>query len=158
LLCRTWPTFWRWAEAAVDRAMLYGHLDTAFGWRLHVGADANPRSLRNYPCQGNGAEMLRLACCLAAERGVGVCAPVHDALLIEADRDRIGEAVHATRAAMAEASRLVLGGFELGTDAKVIFWPKRYMDRRGEVMWRRVIGILDGLERRRPRSTTTFAD
>ena len=149
LLRRTWPTFWRWAEAAVDHAMLHGHLDTVFGWRLHVGADANPRSLRNFPCQANGAEMLRLACCLATERGVDVCAPVHDALLIEADRDRIGEAVHATRAAMAEASRLVLGGFELGTDAKVIFWPNRYTDRRGEVMWRRVIGILDGLERRR---------
>jgi DNA polymerase I len=147
LLRRTWPTFWRWAEAAVDHAMLYGHLDTVFGWRLHVGADANPRSLRNYPCQGNGAEMLRLACCLATERGIGVCAPVHDALLIEADRDRIGEAVHATRAAMAEASRLVLGGFELSTDVKVIFWPHRYSDPRGEVMWCRVIGILDGLAR-----------
>jgi DNA polymerase I len=147
MLRRTWPAFWRWAEAAVDHAMLYGHLDTAFGWRLHVGADANPRSLRNYPCQGNGAEMLRLACCLATKRGVDVCAPVHDALLIEADRDQIHDAVRTTQAAMAEASRSVLGGFELGTDAKLIFWPGRYADPRGEVMWRRVIGILDGLER-----------
>jgi hypothetical protein len=28
--------------------------------------------------------MLRLACCLATEHGIKVCAPVHDALLIEA--------------------------------------------------------------------------
>ena len=34
--------------------------------------------------QANGAEMLRLACCFATERGVRVCAPVHDAILIEA--------------------------------------------------------------------------
>ena len=33
--------------------------------------------------QANGAEMLRLACCLAIERGVKVCAPVHDAILID---------------------------------------------------------------------------
>ena len=36
------------------------------------------------PLQGNGAEMLRLACSLATERGVTVIAPVHDALMIEA--------------------------------------------------------------------------
>jgi DNA polymerase I len=146
MLRRTWPTFWRWSEAAVDHAMLHGHLDTVFGWRLHVGPSANPRSLRNYPCQANGAEMLRLACCLATERGVDVCAPVHDAVLIEADREQIHDAVRTTKAAMAEASRAVLGGFELGTDAKLIFWPKRYADRRGEVMWRWVLDILDGLE------------
>ena len=121
MLRRIWPVFWRWAEAAIDHAMLHGHLDTVFGWRLQVGASANPRSLRNFPCQANGAEMLRLACCLATERGIDVCAPVHDALMIEADRDRIGEAVRITRTAMAEASRLVLDGFELGTDTKVIF-------------------------------------
>ena len=147
MLRRTWPTFWRWSEAAVDHAMLHGHLDTVFGWRLHVGADANPRSLRNFPCQANGAEMLRLACCLATERGVDVCAPVHDAVLIEADRDRIDEAVRTTRAAMAEASVRCWAASSSRTEAKVILWPKRYADRRGAVMWRRVLGILDGLER-----------
>ena len=49
---------------------------------------------------------------------------------------------------MAEASRLVLGGFELHTEAKVISWPGRYADPRGAVMWRRVLAILDKLERR----------
>jgi len=57
---------------------------TVFGWTIHTGAKVNPRSLRNFPMQGNGAEMLRLACCFATEQGIRVCAPVHDALLIEA--------------------------------------------------------------------------
>jgi hypothetical protein len=39
---------------------------------------------------------------------------------------------------MAEASRAVLGGFELGTDFKVVRWPDRCMDDRGAVMWERV--------------------
>jgi hypothetical protein len=62
--------------------MLHGTLHTVFGWCVHVGEAANPRSLRNFPMQANGAEMLRLACCLATECGIEVCAPIHDAVLI----------------------------------------------------------------------------
>ena len=54
--------------------MLHGWLWTVFGWRVHVGDHINPRSLANFPVQANGAEMLRLACCLATERGIAVCA------------------------------------------------------------------------------------
>jgi len=61
--------------------------------------------------QANGAEMLRLACCLATERGVEVCAPVHDAVLICAPLDRLDADIAGMRAAMAEASRIVLKGF-----------------------------------------------
>ena len=39
--------------------------------------------------QGNGAELLRLACCLGTERGVEIVAPVHDAVLICARLDRL---------------------------------------------------------------------
>jgi DNA polymerase family A len=77
----TYPKFWRWSDAAVDYAMLTGALHTVFGWHVHVGENPNPRSLRNFPMQANGAEMLRLACCFATESGIEVCAPVHDALV-----------------------------------------------------------------------------
>ena len=50
------------------------------------------------------------------------------------------------RAAMAEASRIVLGGFELGTDVSITRWPNRYMDSRGRVMWQRVLELLDRSE------------
>ena len=53
-----------------------------FGWRLIVGTDVNIRTIQNFPMQAHGAEMLRLACCLATEKGVEVVAPIHDALLI----------------------------------------------------------------------------
>ena len=66
----TYPRFWRWSDGAESHAMLLSRLHTVFGWTVRVGPDANPRSLRNFPCQANGAEMLRLACCLATERGV----------------------------------------------------------------------------------------
>ena len=46
------------------------------------------------------------------------------------------------RACMAEASRIVLDGFELGTDAHVVVYPDRYMDPRGAVMWDRVTRLI----------------
>lgn len=144
---QTYPTFWRWSQAAVDRAMLHGTLRTVFGWTIYIAAGANPRSLANFPMQANGADMLRLACCLATERGIRVCAPVHDALLVEGPAGKIDQVVTDTQAAMAEASRVVLGGFELRSDAKIVRHPNRYMDPRGQVMWETVMRILAGIHR-----------
>jgi hypothetical protein len=139
---QTYPAYWRWSEAAVNHAMLLNELHTVFGWRVHVGPEANARSLANFPMQANGAEMLRLACCLATERGIHVCAPVHDALLIEADAGAIDDAVTLTQAAMREASELVLPGFPLRTDAKVVRYPDRYIDERGRRMWETVWALI----------------
>jgi DNA polymerase family A len=137
----TYRGFWAWSDAALDQAMLLGVIHTVFGWPIRVSDHSNPRSLRNFPMQANGAEMLRIACCLATERGVEVCAPVHDAVLICAPFEQIECDVAAMRAAMAEASRFVLAGFELTTDVKITRWPDRYSDRRGAEMWRRVCSL-----------------
>ena len=145
----TYRTFWRWSDAAVDHAMLRGSLHTVFGWHVHAGEGVNPRSLRNFPMQANGAEMLRLACCLATERTIEVCAPVHDAVLICAPADRLDEDVARMRACMAEASRAVLAGCELRTDAVLIRHPERYQDPRGTVMWERVTRLVAARQAKR---------
>jgi DNA polymerase-1 len=145
---RTYKTLWCWSDAALDTAMLTGTLSTVFGWRISISAEPNPRSLRNFPMQANGAEMMRLAACLATERGIEVCAPVHDAFLICAPLDRLDADIIAMRAAMAEASRIVLAGFELRTDcAAIVRYPDRYMDKRGRVMWQRVTELLQQADR-----------
>ena len=100
----------------------------------------------NFPMQAHGSEMLRLACCLATERGLVVCAPVHDAILIEAPTAEIDRQVAELRACMAEASRIVLGGFEVRTDAEIVRWPDRYADPRGKVMWATVTRLLGETE------------
>ena len=143
---QTYPQFWRWSESAVDHAMLYGVLQTVFGWQLNIGPDVNPRSLANFPCQANGAEMLRLGCSLMVERGVGLCAPVHDAVLIEAPASVIAESVEHAQRAMRDASAMVLGGFELETDAEIVRYPERYTDERGAEMWETVSAILAELD------------
>jgi hypothetical protein len=143
----TFKNFWSWSDQVEMEGMLGGRLRTVFGWAVHVGPDANPRSLRNFPMQGNGAEMLRLACCLATERDITVCAPVHDALLVEGPEDGIEEVVAQTQRAMREASELVLPGFPLRTDAKVVRYPDRYLDERGRVIWETVGELLEALDR-----------
>ena len=139
----TYRVFWRWSDAVVDYAMLAGSLHTVFGWHVHVHESPNPRSLRNFPMQANGAEMLRLACCLATERGVEVCSPVHDAVLICAPLERLEADIERMQAAMTEASRIVLCGFQLRTDVMRVHHPDRFRDPRGTEMWDKVIGLIN---------------
>lgn len=141
-----YPAFWQWSQAAVDSAILFGSIRTVFGWTQFTAREINPRSLANFPMQGNGAEILRLACSMLTEAGVTVCAPVHDAVLIEADESEIDQAVEHAQGIMTEASRVVLGGFTIGTDAKIVRHPQRYMDARGRPMWETIGGIVDRLE------------
>ena len=100
----------------------------------------NPRSLRNFWMQANGAEMLRLAYCLGIEQGLEVCAPIHDAILICSPLDRLEADVERMRAAMAEA--VVLNGFELRTEAKLVRYPDHYSDPRGARMWQEILSLL----------------
>ena len=118
--------------------MLGGRLRTVFGWPVQAGPDANPRSLRNFPMQATGAEMLRLACCEATEAGITVCCPVHDAVLIEDTAAGIDAAVNKMQAAMRRASEVVLDGFPLRSEAKIVRHPERYSDPRGVEMWNAV--------------------
>jgi hypothetical protein len=143
---QTYPRYWQWSNAVEMTAMLHGKLSAAFGWPVHVGPEANPRSLRNFPLQANGAEMLRLACIRATENGIAVCAPIHDALLVEGTIEDIDTVVQATQDAMTRAAEKVLAGFPLRTDAKVVRWPDRYQDPRGLTMWRTVWELVEDRE------------
>lgn len=143
----TYRRFWQWSDEVVTSALLSGRMCATFGWQIHVGAGSNPRSLMNWPMQGNGSEMLRLACIAATEAGIEVCAPVHDAVLIAAPLDRLDADVATTRALMERAGAAVTGGLPVRTDAEVIRWPDRYTDERGSEMWRRVMRLLADLHR-----------
>jgi DNA polymerase I-like protein with 3'-5' exonuclease and polymerase domains len=143
---RLYRRFWEWSDGVVNHAALYGHVYTTFGWRLRTEGGFNERSLRNFPMQANGAEMLRLACCFVTEGGIRLCMPVHDALLVEAPVERIDDVVREAQSAMAQTSRYVLDGFELRTEAKIIRYPDRFMDPRGEEMWIRVWRIVEQIE------------
>ena len=143
---QTYGTFWAWSDATQDEAILNGKLWTTFGWEIRVKGQVNARSLRNFPMQGNGAEMLRIACMFLTEAGIRVCAPVHDAVLIELPFVGLDEGIAKAQSLMRQASSAVLGDFELGSDAKIICYPDRYMDERGQVMWDTVMGLIQKIK------------
>jgi DNA polymerase-1 len=140
--------YWRWAADWLAHTLDTGVLWTPMGWFCRTGiTEFNERSIINLPVQGAGADILRIACIWATRHGLELCAPVHDAILIEAPIERIDADVALLQEIMRRASRLVLtpsGGpaFELGTDAKIIHYPDRYTDSRGDEIWARVLTLL----------------
>lgn len=139
---KTYPVFWEWSERVQDYGFLFGKLWTVFRWYFHVNKNTKPNTLRNFPVQANGAEMLRLACIEAVDKGIRVCGPIHDALLVEGRLDELDNVIAETQAAMAKASRVVLGGFELRTDVLEVRYPDRYFDDRAGAMWNIVMESL----------------
>ncbi len=136
-------TFWQWSNGNVDYALLHKKLWTVFGWQIQVAGSINSRSLANFLMQANGAEMMRIACILMTEAWIRVCAPVHDAVLIEAPLEELDERVGQAQELMRKASWQVLGDFELTTDADICRYPERYRDEeRGGVFWDKVMSLL----------------
>jgi DNA polymerase-1 len=140
----TYRKFWAWAENNKDRGLLGLKLETCFGWPIQVTAgDAKPNTFLNWPMQAHGAEMMRIACILAVERGIQLCAPIHDALLIEAPLDQINSEVVRLKECMSEASEAVLGnGKVCRVDADIVRYPDRYMDEHGQEMWDQIMVLL----------------
>jgi len=141
----TYKAFWGWMEGIGNYAMQFDELRAVFGWTINVQGEVNPRMLKNFPMQANGAEMLRLACIMAVGKNIKICAPVHDAVLIESTIDEIENDVKKMQQVMAEASAVVLNGFKLRTDAEIIKYPDRYVDEDGKEVWDRVLEILKDL-------------
>ncbi|NRP52385.1 MULTISPECIES: DNA polymerase [unclassified Marinobacterium] len=142
----TYREFWAWSDAAVDRAMLSNQLHTVFGWKINVGTNPNPRFLRNFPMQANGAEMLRMAVSVLLDEGIKVCAPIHDAVLIEAPLDELDEVISKAQVIMADVSDYILSGFRLSSDVDVVKYPERYTDERGAHLWETIIGLAADVE------------
>jgi len=143
----TYPVFWDWRQAVIDHATTHCELRTEFGWRWCLSGGDNCRSASNFPMQANGAEMMRIAVCLAVERGVKVCCPVHDALLVEGPADGVQELRQITLDCMREASQAVIGNAALrvGVEGPVCH-PDHYTDPRGRATFEQIVTLLESVE------------
>ena len=141
--------YWAWSEDWVAHALDTGVMRTPMGWICRTGiTEFNARSIANWPIQATSADIMRLACILTARAGIGLCGCVHDALVIESSIERIDADTAATKEIMRRASRIVLnsnpnGKHELRTDAVIVRYPERYVDKRGVAMWAEVIALLE---------------
>jgi hypothetical protein len=137
---REFSTFAEWAGRIPDHTLVHGAHQTPFGWTGRPGREPNLRSLRNFPIQGAGADIMRIAAIGIVEAGIELLAPVHDAFLIQAPLERLDADIAKAREIMAEAGAVALGGLRLKTDVEVVRYPDRYYDKRGKATWRSVPG------------------
>jgi hypothetical protein len=89
--------------------------------------------------------MLRLASIFGMNTGVSIVGMVHDALLIEAKETEIKCATRLAEKAMRRASEVILSGFSLQTEAKIIGPRERFQDERGKAMWGWILQALGSL-------------
>ena len=123
-------------------------MHTALGWPLHVTADTKLRSLQNHPVQATGADILRMAVIGLVAQGVRVCAPVHDAVLIECREERAGgPSASWCLGSCAKPPSLVLG-HEIPVDHQVVRYPDHYYDGRGADMYNKINELLVEIEQK----------
>jgi DNA polymerase-1 len=142
---RLYPRFWEWREGQVTTAMLRRQIVTMYGWPLYISTSPNKRTLINYGCQGNGAEMLRLATMRLCAAGLIPSMLIHDGILLEVqDREQIEHAIEI----MCGAGRDVCNGFEIGVDVDQLLAPgQRYQDKRevAKEMWTTIMDALEAV-------------
>ena len=80
--------FENYTNRVADHAGLKLEITTPFGWVMHCPPHINPRTVRNFPIQSTGSEVLHVVCVLAERRGIRIVAPVHDAIMAEAAADQ----------------------------------------------------------------------
>jgi DNA polymerase-1 len=143
----TYRVFWKWAEANQMRALMGEPLVTPLGWKIQLRRDPDPndRSLLNWPMQSTGADIMRLAACMLTEAGIEVCCPIHDAFLVRFSLAQEIDVIARTTKLMVDASKIVMGGHACRVDTEIVRYPDRYMDERGEVMFGRIMTLLDML-------------
>jgi DNA polymerase I len=139
-------TFEDFAASVLDHAGLRGEISTQYGWVMQCPPTINPRTVRNFPMQSTGAEILHATCILAERRGIEIVAPVHDALMVQCPLEEVEDVSNALDRCMRDASALVLRRYELPTDEQRILPGQRYFDKRGELMWTTVTNLLSKLE------------
>ncbi|MBS7350773.1 MAG: hypothetical protein KIG95_11585, partial [Comamonas sp.] len=139
---RAFPRFWEWSNGLLDKTQMEGKLETLFGWELHWGQESKERTVKNFPMQATGAEMMRLAHDALVQAGIQVCAPIHDAFLIECEESQIQDVIQRSQEVLAWASGVVLDGFEVGSEVEVVRHGERWLQPNGQEMWQKATDFL----------------
>ena len=139
-LAQLFPQHHAWAEDQLVNPPR-GRISTPNGWQCD-SRFLRPNVAMNWPVQALGSEICRLACIVASERGMKLCISVHDSLGIECAAEDVEETLARLSDAMSIASRVILDGIEIPSEAAVAAYPDRYYEKDGAEMWRTVSEIL----------------
>jgi hypothetical protein len=138
--------YWDWSDRRLDRAFDDGELVARDGWRCGINSRSPVFTARNWLIQANAQAIFRYASLMMGRLGLRICAPIHDAVLLECRNDRVRHDVALAIECLQRASRRFLHGLTLRVDAKYILPGERFTDPRGEKPWDFVDETLRELE------------
>jgi DNA polymerase I len=137
---RVFSAYWAWADAYTVRAFHTGRCRTVLGWPRKIGRDDNGRSVANFPVQGCGADLMRVAVSCLDRAGLPLLAVNHDSFFFECRDREVPEVRHAIDYALRCAVNKVLPGAPLRWTTQV--YAERYEDEDGAELWKTVDGVL----------------
>ncbi len=141
-LRKVYPSYWGWIDHERIKAGIKKVMSSPLGWKIPVTPDTKDNLLLDFPMQASCADILRLATSFMVDEGVAVCAMIHDAVLVEGNVNEIELVVETVKECWKRASSVVLGGFELDSDAKIIRYPDTYATPEGQEMYETVRRLL----------------
>jgi DNA polymerase-1 len=121
-----------------------GCLALADGWQLFPVLDCNQRSIKNYPMQGTGSNILRRACAGLTTAGVELIGTNHDSVMVQAPIAEIDGKVKLAEQIMIASSRKLLGGHACRVDIEqVIKYPEHWSPDAGRELYLQLIGVCE---------------
>ena len=150
-----YPVLNAWLKRVTDKAAHCVPIVCTLGWSLTGrGLSGEERTFLNFPMQANGGELMRLIIVRAGEAGLRLIGCAHDSFMIEDTIENIEGSVAKLQAIMRQASRDLLGGFELRADCDpgrdIVRFPDRFIDKRefedGMRHWNRLTALIDEAE------------
>jgi len=118
---KVYEVYHAWSDAWVAKGMQRGFFKTMYGWKYHLSfrEAANPRSIKNWPIQSHGSEMIRQAIIAADDAGFEISLCVHDALLVHIKKKDWAKKIFHLVRLMEEASEKIIG-VKIPVEIKVI--------------------------------------
>ena len=136
--------YWDYIDRLRIESEASGVMMTRGGWKLFTKFQREA-TLANFPIQAHGGEIMRLATSYMVAEGVQLCTTVHDAVLVESSIDEINAIVELVKRCWRWASLEVVG-VELGSDAKVVRYPDRYMEDENNEIFDLLLQLLKRVE------------
>jgi hypothetical protein len=124
--------YWRWSDGVAAEAMHTGRYTSRHGWHYAVKPPFNTRSLRNWPIQTIGQDILRCAIIFGDSLDLEMLATAHDAVLMQGRVEAIAAQVARMAHCMEQAALLLTDGFKLRVDIDIKQHGERFIDPRGE--------------------------
>jgi hypothetical protein len=92
-------------------------------WHMQVSPQTRITSLKNWPIQATGADILRRSCLSLAAAKIPVVGAIHDSIIVEVPITNYAATFDFVGKIMADASAEVLGGFRLKTKVEYEAFP-----------------------------------